>query len=155
MDMDPIAVIQTIIDGTVDSGAPPPYVAGMRLEGMVFTAVEPGKFTLEWTPEMHHCQYDGIVQGGVVNVIADTGQSFAFWSSAELGSNESYSTAEFSTRFFRPIKAAEKMIVESTVLNRSRRLGVIESTFVHAETGKLHAKVTGSWMLAKRDFGEA
>jgi acyl-coenzyme A thioesterase PaaI-like protein len=67
---------------------------------------------------------------------------------------ESYSTAEFSTRFFRPIKAGERMIVDSILLNRSRRLGVIETTFVHAETGKLHAKVTGSWMLAKRDFDE-
>ncbi|QLC25339.1 PaaI family thioesterase [Parasphingopyxis algicola] len=153
MQQDPIAIIRTIIDGTVEGGGPPPYIDGMGLEGMVFTAVEKGRFTLEWTPEMHHCQYDGLVQGGVVNVIADTGQSFAFWSTAQ--GDESYSTAEFSTRFFRPIKVGDTMIVESDVLNRSRRLGVIESTFVHAETGKLHAKVTGSWMLAKRDFGES
>lgn len=155
MDTDPIAIIQSIIDDTIEGGGPPPYIEGLRLEGMIFTAVEKGKFTLEWTPAMHHCQYDGIVQGGVINVIADSGQSFAFWSSADLDSNESYSTAEFSTRFFRPIKADETMIVESTVLNRSRRLGVIESTFVHAETGKLHAKVTGSWMLTKRHFGDS
>ena len=153
MEQDPIAIITSIIDGTVEGGGPPPYVEGMRLQGMVFTGVEKGKFSLEWTPEMHHCQYDGIVQGGVVNVIADTGQSFAFWSTAE--GTESYSTAEFSTRFFRPIKAGEKMIVDSVLLNRSRRLGVIETSFVHAETGKLHAKVTGSWMLAKRDFDES
>ncbi|NNC71504.1 MAG: PaaI family thioesterase [Sphingomonadaceae bacterium] len=154
MDTDPITIIQTIIDGTVEGGGPPPYIEGMRLDGMVFTAVEKGKFTLEWTPAMHHCHYDGIVQGGVINVIADSGQAFAFWSSANSESNENYSTAEFSTRFFRPIKADETMIVESTVLNRSRRLGVIESNFTHAETGKLHAKVTGSWMLVNRDFGE-
>ncbi len=73
MDIDPIAAIQQIIDGTSEGRGPPPYVAGLRLERMVFTAVERGKFTLEWVPEMHHCQYDGIVQGGVLNVVADTG----------------------------------------------------------------------------------
>ncbi|MEM8696536.1 MAG: PaaI family thioesterase [Pseudomonadota bacterium] len=153
MQQNPIAIIQALIDdGPADGHPPPPYVEGLNMQALVFKAVEKGKFTLEWTPEMRHCQYDGIVQGGVVNVVADTGQTFAFWSTAE--GEESYATAEFSTRFFRPIKAGETIVVESNVLNRSKRLGVIESTFVHAETGKLHAKVTGSWMLAKRDFGE-
>jgi uncharacterized protein (TIGR00369 family) len=153
MNPDPIAMIQSIIDGTVE-GPPPPYVEGMGLDsGVVFTAVEKGRFELAWTAAAHHCQYDGIVQGGIVGVIADMGQSFAFWSTAE--GPEAYSTADLAIRFFRPIKAGDTMIVDSSVVNRSSRLGVINTTFVNQDTKKLHATVSGGWMLAKRDFEQS
>lgn len=150
MNDDAVRTIQALIDGEAE-GEPPPFVHGMGIaESVVFTSVAKGSFTLEWLAEAHLCHADGIVQGGIVNVIADTGQSFAFWSTSERP--ETYSTADFETRFFRPIKAGETMMVRSEVVNRSRRLGVVHSTFVNKDTEKLHATVTGSWMLARRDF---
>lgn len=149
--VDPIAIMQQMIDNP-DIDQAPPYVKGMNLEGSLFKEVSKGRFLIEWTIEPHLTHFDGFVQGGIVNVIADAGQSFAFWAASD-GSEETYSTAEFSTRFFRPLKGGETFLVESIVLNRSRRMGVIETTFIHKETGKLHAKVTGSWMLVKRDLG--
>nr|WP_070959143.1 PaaI family thioesterase [Hyphomonas sp. Mor2] len=149
--VDPITHIQSMIDAKPDISQAPPYVRGMDLSGLKFTAVAPGRFEMEWTVGEHLTQYDGFVQGGVVNVIADSGQSFAFWTTAK--EDEAYSTAEFTTRFFRPMKAGDEIKVVSEVINRSRRLGVIESRFENMETGKLCAVVTGTWMPTKRDFG--
>lgn len=151
MAYDVIAMIQAIIDGT-STGGPPPFAKTMKLdESMRFTEVSHGRFAMVWTigPELAH--HDGFVQGGIVNVVADTGQSMAFWSTSV--EDENYSTAEFSTRFFRPMKMGESFRVDSVVINRSRRLGIVETRFTGVEDGKLYAMVTGSWMLAKRDFG--
>ncbi|MEM7637597.1 MAG: PaaI family thioesterase [Pseudomonadota bacterium] len=148
--VDPIVHIQSMIDAEPDISQAPPYVRGMDLSGLKFTAVAPGRFEMEWTIGPHLTHYDGIVQGGVVNVIADSGQSFAFWTTAT--EDETYSTAEFTTRFFRPMKAERVIRVVSEVVNRSRRLGVIESRFEDIESGKLCAIVTGTWMPTKRDF---
>jgi acyl-coenzyme A thioesterase PaaI-like protein len=53
---------------------------------------------MAWTVEAHLTHSDGMVQGGVVNVIADTGQFFAYATSST--EPEMFSTAEFTTRFF-------------------------------------------------------
>ena len=148
----PIAMIQAMIDAPPgDLEQAPPFVRGMDLSGVVFKAVEYGRFDIEWTVAAHLTHFDGIVQGGIVNVIADTGQSFAFWTTSE--EPETYSTAEFTTRFFRPMKTGDVIEVISKVINRSRRLCVIESEFLNTKTGKLCATVTGSWMVTARELG--
>jgi hypothetical protein len=70
--IEPIQQIQALIDAPGDdlSGAPP-FVRGMNLAGVVFKSVVFGRFDLEWTVEAHLTHYDGIVQGGVVNVVDD------------------------------------------------------------------------------------
>jgi uncharacterized protein (TIGR00369 family) len=144
--------IQQLIDGPANIEEAPPYVRGMDLSGIEFKAVSFGSFELEWTVGAHLTHYDGIVQGGVVNVVADTGQSFAFYSTST--NQETYSTSEFTTRFFRPIRAGDVIEVVSTVLNRSRRVCVIETRMTNQETGKLCAAVTGSWMIVdNRELG--
>ena len=145
-----IQQIQAMIDSPGDVSEAPPFVRGMDLSGVVFKSVAFGQFGLEWTVDAHLTHYDGIVQGGIVNVIADTGQSFAFWSTSTAP--EMYSTAEFTTRFFRPISTGDVLEVISTVVNRSRRLCVIETRMVNKDTEKLCALVTGSWMVVKRDM---
>lgn len=141
---------QALIDSPGDVSEAPPFVRGMDLSGVVFKSVAFGQFELEWTVDAHLTHYDGIVQGGIVNVIADTGQSFAFGSTST--GPEAYSTAEFTTRFFRPIKTGDVLDVVSAVINRSRRLCVIETRMVNKETDKLCALVTGSWMVVNRDM---
>ena len=101
---DAIQQIQALIDGPADASGAPPFVRGMDLSGVVFKSVSFGRFELEWRVDAHLTHFDGIVQGGIVNVIADTGQSFAFWSTST--SPETYSTSEFTTRFFRPMKTS-------------------------------------------------
>jgi uncharacterized protein (TIGR00369 family) len=142
--------IQQLIDGPADPAEAPPFVRGMDLSGVVFKAVSFGRFELEWTVGAHLTHYDGIVQGGIVNVVADTGQSFAFYSTSV--EQETYSTAEFTTRFFRPMRAGDIIEVVSKVLNRSRRMCVIETKMTNKESGKLCAAITGSWMVVDREL---
>jgi uncharacterized protein (TIGR00369 family) len=151
MDYDAIAAIQAMIDGKSPS-RPPPFVKTMGLDKSVrFTEVSSGRFVLIWTIGEELGHHDGFVQGGIVSVIADNGQSMAFWSTST--EPETYSTADLSTRFFRPMAAGQSYRVESIVINRSRRLGVVETRFTGLDDGKLYALVTGSWMLTQRDFG--
>ncbi len=155
---DPIANIQMMIDATAkaegqepDMSMAPPFVRGMDLSGLKFTRVSEGEFDMEWTIGQHLTHYDGMVQGGIVNVIADTGQSFAYSTTSQ--EPEAFSTADFATRFFRPMKAGDVIDVKSQLVNRSRRLGVVETRFINQLTGKLCALVVGSWMIVKRDLG--
>lgn len=129
----------------------PPFVQGMDLTGLRFTRVSPGQFDMVWTIEAHLTHYDGMVQGGIVNVIADTGQSFAYSTTSK--EMEAFSTADFVTRFIRPMKTGDVIEVNSEVVNRSRRLGIVETRFINQQTGKLCVTVTGSWMIVNRDFG--
>ena len=159
-EFDPIKGIQELIDSAVnatgedlDLSMAPPFVSGMDLTGLLFTRVAVGEFDMVWTVEHHLTHYDGMVQGGVVNVIADTGQSFAYATTSTVA--EVFSTAEFTTRFFRPMKTGNIIDVRSRVVNRSWRLGVVETRFTQSGTDKLCAIVTGSWMVVDRDFGEA
>lgn len=151
MSYDVMATIQAIIDGTLPEQVPP-FVKTMGLHmDMRFTEVNHGRFVLVWTIGKQLSHHDEFVQGGIVSVVADTGQSMAFWSTST--EDETYSTADLTTRFFRPMKVGESFRVESIVINRSRRMGVVESRFTGVEDGKIYALVTGSWMLAKRNFG--
>lgn len=142
--------IQSMIDGGADISKAPPFVRGMDLSGLVFKAVSYGRFDMEWTIGAHLTHFDGIVQGGVVNVIADNGQSFAFYSIAT--DQESYSTSEFTTRFFRPMQTGDVIDVISEVVNRSRRVCTVDTKMINQETGKLCAMITGSWMIAERNL---
>jgi len=157
---DPVANVQMMMDmpvptdadGNPDMSMAPPFVRGMNLTGLKFTRVAIGEFDMEWMIDDHLTHYDGMVQGGIVNVIADTGQSFAYSTTSKQ--MEMFSTADFATRFFRPMKAGEMIDVKSIVVNRSRRLGIVETKFTNRETGKLCATVTGSWMVVEnRDLG--
>ena len=143
--------IQQLIDVPADPAQVPPFVRGMDLSGVVFKSVEVGRFELEWTVHPHLTHSDGIVQRGVVNVVADTGQSFAFYSTSI--EQEAYSTYEFTTRFVRPIRADDRIAVVSEVVNRSRRIATIEARMVNKANEKLCAMMTGAWLLASRDLG--
>jgi acyl-coenzyme A thioesterase PaaI-like protein len=51
------------------------------------------------------------------------------------------------------MKTGDVIDVRSRVINRSRRLGVVETRFTNQATDKFCAIVTGSWMVVDRDFG--
>ena len=152
MEFDVIKKIQGMIDAPDLSNGPNRLVRKMGLDKHLrFTRVAFGEFDLEWRVDPELCLGDDFVQGGVVGVVADMAQSFAFWSTSK--GPESYSTSDLHIRFIRPITAGKVMLVASKVMNRSRRIAVIESSVTNVETGKLHAVVTGGWMVADRNLG--
>ncbi len=152
MAFDVIAHIQAFIDGLDDRKSPLAYVNMTGLDRAIrYTFVERGRLDLEWTVDPCFCFKDGFVHGGAINIIADLAQSTAFWSTSE--GPENYSTTDFHTRFIRPVSVGSVIRVESRVLNRSRRTGLVESRFIDKATGKLHAIVSGGWVLTTRDLG--
>jgi uncharacterized protein (TIGR00369 family) len=151
MTYDVMPIIQSIIDGTAQ-GDPPPFSVRLGLDkSLVFTKAERGEIHAEWHVDPEFCHRDGFVQGGVTVVVADTAQSFTFWSTSQQ--EESYSTVDFHTRYVRPIMAGSCIDLVSTVLNRSRRTAIIETRMTDRATGKLCAVITGGWTVAARDLG--
>jgi acyl-coenzyme A thioesterase PaaI-like protein len=150
MAYDVMAIIRSIMDGTAE-GEPPPFSAHMGLDKTLITVrADVGEIDMDWHVAPELCHRDGFVQGGMINVVADVGQSFAFWSTSI--EPESYSTTDFHTRFLRPIMAGNVIRLENRVINRSRRTGTIETRFVDPGTGKIHAVVSGGWVLANRSL---
>lgn len=150
MSYDVIPIIQSIIDGKAE-GDPPPFSTRMGLDkSLVFTRATPGEVHAEWHVDAELCHRDGFVQGGITVVVADTAQSFAFWSTSQ--ERESYSTVDLHTRFIRPIRAGAIIDLVSRVTNRSRRTAVIETRMTDRATGKLCAVITGGWTVAARDL---
>jgi acyl-coenzyme A thioesterase PaaI-like protein len=148
MTYDAMAIIRSIMDGSA-KGEPPPFSTHLGLDKTLITVrAEVGEIDMDWHIAPQLCLRDGFVQGGMINVVADIGQSFAFWSTSV--EPESYSTTDFHTRFIRPIMAGSTIRLENRVINRSRRTGTIETRFVDLATGKFHALVSGGWVLASR-----
>lgn len=150
MTYDVMAIIRSIMEGTAEGG-PPPFSIHMGLDKTLITVrAEVGEIDMDWHVAAELCHRDGMVQGGIINVVADSAQSFAFWSTSK--EPESYSTTDFHTRFIRPIMAGSTIRLESRVVNRSRRTGTVETRFVDPATGKIHATVSGGWVLVNRDL---
>ncbi len=119
-------------------------------KSLIFTFAEPGRIHAELTVDADLCHRDGFVQGGITVVVADTAQSFAFWSTSQK--DKSYSTVDFHTRYIRPIMAGSVISVTSDVINRSRRTAVIETRMMDKERSKLCAVITGGWTVTQRDL---
>ena len=121
----------------------PPWVEHMRVheENLVET-VEVGRIVSVWTPGKHFTVPDGYVQGGLVCALADGGQALAI--TTTLDAFEPWVTVDLHTRFVRPIKAGERVEIESRVLSRTKTTAIVESTFTIAG-GKLAVRVTGGW----------
>lgn len=124
----------------------PPWVEHMRVhEENLIEEVEPGRILSIWTPGIQFTVPDGFVQGGLITAIADGGQALAILTTQE--ELESWVTLDLHTRFARPIKAGERVQIESKILNKSKSSALVETTFYLAEN-KLAAKVTGGWRCA-------
>lgn len=126
----------------------PPFAAHLKLrQGVRFEEIEEGRVVQTWTVAPHFTLPDGIIQGGLLGVIADMSQTMALFTTHEAF--ETWPTLDFHTRFVRPIKSGDAVRIESKVINKSKNNAVIETTFTSAD-GKLLACVTGGWTRAER-----
>lgn len=152
MKADEVWGVRAVRSATEDGGGSMglPFVRRLGLDQSVtFTKVEAGLVELEWFAAEHLESLDGIVQGGVLDVIADFSQGHAF--STTLEAPQGFSTTDFATRFLRPVRTKQVMTVTSRVVSRSRSGGLVETEF-HDETGTLTTRVTGGWRLSARAF---
>lgn len=108
-----------------------------------------GEVVLNWAATPPLDSMDGIIQGGVMAVIADYAQGHCF--STTLDAPQGFSTVDFQTRFLRPVPSGQTYRVESRLLERSRKTGLIETWFRRAD-GKPTTHVIGTWQLVDREF---
>lgn len=108
-----------------------------------------GTLTLDWDAHSELDSMDGIIQGGVLNVVADYAQGHCF--STVLDKPQGFSTVDFQTRFLRPVPSGQTYAVVSKVLEQTRRTALIE-TWVRRIDGKPTTHVLGTWQIVDRPF---
>ena len=122
----------------------PPPVA--KLIGFEITRVERGAADAEMqTDPERHANPMGTLHGGIVCDLADLAMGVAM--ATTLEENESFTTLDLTTKFFKPIWKA-KLRARAEVVKRTRSLGLIECS-VEDEKGSLVAKVYSSCMVLR------
>ncbi len=101
------------------------------------------RIELDVAPE--HFNPHGIVHGGVLYSVADTGMGGALTSL--LGDDEICTTVEIKIVYFRPATAG-RLICETEVVNRGRRTAALESTLSAGE--RVLARAYGTFMILPR-----
>lgn len=109
--------------------------------GVTFEESPPG--TSRCALEVQECLLNpnGVVHGGVIYTMVDTGMGLALWTL--LQPEERCSTIEIKINYLRPVFAG-RLIAESRVVQRGVTVAVLESR-VETESGKLVALATGSF----------
>jgi len=133
----------TKLRGLITGETPPPAIA--TLIGFVVKRVELGAVTVELEAGARHANPMGTLHGGIICDIADAAMGFAFGTTLE--DDESFTTLDLTTKFFKPIWNA-RIQATAQVIKRTRTLGHIECE-VTDETGSLVAKVFSGCMVLR------
>lgn len=108
-----------------------------------------GRLDLSWNARESLNSFDGIIQGGVLTVIADYAQAHTFTTILERPIG--FSTLDFNVRFLRPVRSGEAYQVESRILDGTARTAIIE-TLIRRSDAKPTTHITGVWQMSDRAF---
>ena len=122
---------------------PPPAVA--QLIGFRMLAAELGRAVMELDASARHANPMGTLHGGILCDLADAAMGTAL--STTLEDDETFTTLDLTTKFFKPIWNARLEAV-ARVTRRTRSLGFIECD-VTDDRGSLVAKVFSSCMVLR------
>lgn len=89
---------------------------------------------------------DGVVHGGVIYTLVDTGMGLALWTL--LRSDELCRTIEIKINYLRPVSSG-RLVADNEVIQRGATVAVLQSR-VEDERGKLIALATGSFHVGPR-----
>lgn len=113
-----------------------------ELIGLEFTACADGKSECALAAAGELLNPHGVLHGGVLYSMADTGMGGALY--AMLADDELCSTVEIKITYFRPVTAG-LLTCGTSVINRSRSLASLESSILN--DGNLVAKATGTFFI--------
>lgn len=118
-----------------------------RTVGYTMTAISEKESVYEMQVEMKHWNPNGIMHGGALFSVMDSGQGalvhFILDSRSVFGT-----TAEATIRYRRPHKTG-RVLVRTTVQDRKRSLLFVRSEAFN-EAGELLAELTEKWMVLPR-----
>jgi uncharacterized protein (TIGR00369 family) len=116
-----------------------------RLIGFETENIGEGRATVTFAAGSQHANTMGTLHGGILCDIADAAMGMAFAST--LAPNESFTTIELKTNFFRPIWQA-RLKAEGTVVQRGRTIGYVECTITD-EQNRVIAKAASTCMVLR------
>lgn len=119
-----------------------------ELLGLYFTKMEDGhsQCSLEIREDLFNPY--GVLHGGVIYSLADTGMGGALYS--RLKEDELCSTVEIKIVYFRPV-ASGMLTCGSQLIRRGKSLAFIESEILRGD--RLIAKATGTFSIFKAEGG--
>jgi len=95
-----------------------------ELIGLEFTAIGDGRSRCELEVKQEFFNPHGVLHGGVVYSMADTGMGGALYSMLE--ENELCATVEIKIAYFRAVKSG-KLACDTRVIERHSRIAILES----------------------------
>lgn len=104
-----------------------------------------GRCRIEMDLESRHLNPHGIVHGGVLYSVADTGMGGALTS--VLGDDEICTTVEIKIVYFRPATGG-RLECDTKVVNRGRKTAALESTLRVGD--RILARAYGTFMILPR-----
>lgn len=118
------------------------------LIGLQFTKCEAGQSQCALKVEQRLLNPHGVVHGGVLYSMADTGMGGAIYSVME--ENELCATVEIKIVYFKGVREGT-LVCDTRIINRGKRIAALESEI--SNDGRLVAKATGTYSIfrAKED----
>lgn len=113
--------------------------------GLQFDPQSPSKGKCSLTIEPKHLNGNGVVHGGALFTLADTGMGYALYSS--LDADEMCATIEIKINYFRAVTQG-KVVCTSTVLHRGKSTANLDA--VLEVDGTLVAKANGTFAIFAR-----
>jgi len=114
---------------------------------MKLITVEEGKTTFELEVKKEFFNSIGVVQGGLISIIADAAMGVAC--GTLLDEEYRFYTIEFKINFFKPVKEG-KLIAYGKVVNKGKTVVYTEAE-VYNSKSQLIAKAVGSCLVFKKN----
>lgn len=121
-----------------------------QLLGLTFEEYQAGRSRCTLAVQESFFNPNGVVHGGVIYTMVDTGMGLALWTLLQPA--EACSTIEIKINYLRPALAG-RLIAETHVIQRGTTVAVLQSR-VEDESGKLVALAIGSFHIANRRDAE-
>jgi len=132
--------LQAIVNGDLPDATLP------DLLGMKITEFGKGYAEIQCTPGEYHCNYNGVVQGGVFAAIIDNSMGYA--TGTVLPQGKVFATTDFSLKIVRPLTlTSEPVVARGEVIHLGRRIVTSEAKLRGKESGKLYAHGASTCMV--------
>jgi acyl-coenzyme A thioesterase PaaI-like protein len=95
----------------------------------------------EFTPQDHHCGYDGVTHGGIVfSTLDDVMANWLFLKGIRAF------TAKCDIRYKDPLPVGTTVLLEGVCIKEKSRLAVLQGRMLRKDTGALVAETEASFM---------
>jgi acyl-coenzyme A thioesterase PaaI-like protein len=100
----------------------------------------------EYTPPAKFCGFDGVTHGGILfSLLDDVMANWLF-----LQGERAY-TGKCEIRFRATAPTGQRILLEGELLNRKGRIANLQGRAIHADTGKLLAEATATFIVIPDD----